>query len=85
MKASEKLLDTGEFLLVWATTDNKVLVQIQDAYEEDECLLIGHYGHGDDFESACDDYLNVIKNKKIVIQPFQKSGMHYLEIKGDRE
>lgn len=66
MKSSEILLRLdGEHLEVF---QNKygVHVMYKGAEISDGCFLVGAYGTGTDFESACDDYLDKIRGKKLV-------------------
>jgi hypothetical protein len=66
MKSSEILLRLdGERLEVFQNKHG-VHVMYQGAEISDGCFLVGVYGTGTDFESACDDYLEQIRGKKLV-------------------
>lgn len=67
MKASEKLLNLkGRMLSVGKNINGKVYVHYERCDIKDGCFLIGSYGTGSDFESACEDYLNKISGHTIV-------------------
>lgn len=66
MKSSEILLRLdGERLGVFQNRHG-VCVMYQGAEIKDGSFLVGAYGTGVDFESACDDYLDKIRGKKLV-------------------
>ena len=67
MKSSNILLSLGEQLIVSRDINENVCVHYDCGYVKDECFLIGVCGRGDDFESACDDYLAQIRGKTLVI------------------
>jgi hypothetical protein len=67
MKSSDILLSLGEPLTVSRDINGKVCVHYDGGYIKDECFLIGTTGRGEDFESACDDYLAKIRGKTLVI------------------
>lgn len=67
MKASEKLLNLdGRMLSVGKNINGKVYVHYERCDVKDGCFLIGTYGTGNNFEEACEDYLNKISGKTIV-------------------
>ena len=67
MKASEKLLNLeNRMLKVGKNINGKVYVHYENCDVKDGCFLIGTYGTGNNFEEACDDYLNKISGKTIV-------------------
>ena len=66
MKSSEILLLLDECRLEVFKNRLGVCVKYQNAEIKDGAFLIGEYGTGIDFESACDDYLNKIRGKKLV-------------------
>ena len=73
MKSSEVLLSlSGEYLEV---SKNKlgVCVQYKGVEISDGMFLIGEYGIGKDFESACDDYLSKIRGKKLVFNAYNSN------------
>ena len=59
MKSSDILLSLGEHLEVFKNSLG-VCVEYKGAEVKDE------FGVGRDFESACDDYMNKIRGKKLV-------------------
>ena len=66
MKSSEILLRLdGEHLEVFQNRHG-VCVMYQNAEISDGSFLVTDYGTGADFESACDDYLDKIRGKKLV-------------------
>ena len=67
MKASEKLLNLeNRMLKVGKNINGKVYVHYESCDVKDGCFLIGAYGTGNNFEEACEDYLNKISGKTIV-------------------
>ena len=67
MKSSEILLSLDDGRLeVFKNYHERICVKYQGAEVKDGAFLIGEYGTGIDFESACDDYLNKIRGKKLV-------------------
>ena len=67
MKASEKLLNLEKRMLkVGKNINGKVYVHYESCDVKDGCFLIGTYGTGNNFEEACEDYLNKISGKTIV-------------------
>lgn len=70
MKSSEILLSLdGEYLEV-SKNSGCVCVKCKDSEIKDGNFLIDTYGMGEDFESACDDYLNKIRGKKLVFNTY---------------
>ena len=66
MKSSEILLRLdGEHLEIFQNRHG-VCVMYQGAEIKDGSFLVIDYGIGTDFESACDDYLDKIRGKKLV-------------------
>ena len=66
MKSSDILLTLcSEYLKVWKVHDH-ICVDYEDAWISDGITLQGAFGIGPDFESACDDYLNKIRGKKLI-------------------
>lgn len=65
MKSSEILLSLGEHLEVFKNSLG-VCVEYRGAEVKDGMFLISEFGVGEDFESACDDYMNRIRGKKLV-------------------
>lgn len=68
MRASEKLLNLGKRILVAKNIYGKVYVHYENCYVKDDCFLVGEYGTGNNFEEACEDYLNEISGKTIVFK-----------------
>lgn len=68
MRASEKLLNLGKRILVDKNIYGKVYVHYENCYVKDDCFLVGAYGTGNNFEEACEDYLNEISGKTIVFK-----------------
>lgn len=66
MKSSEILLSLDGGHLEVFKNSLGVCVEYKGAEVKDGMFLIGEYGIGTDFESACDDYLNKIRGKKLV-------------------
>lgn len=66
MKSSEILLSLGEHLEVFRSSHGNVCVEYKGAEVKDGMFLISEFGIGGGFESACDDYLNKIRGKKLV-------------------
>lgn len=68
MKASEILLSFEEDvrLVVFNTINGKIGVNFQHCDVKDNFLLVDEYGIGDDFESACEDYLTKICGETLV-------------------
>ena len=63
----EKLLNLeNRMLKVGKNINGKIYVHYERCDVKDGCFLIGTYGTGVDFESACEDYLNKISGKTIV-------------------
>lgn len=72
-KSSDILLSLdGEHLEVFKNRLG-VCVEYKGAEVKDGMFLISEYGVGVDFESACDDYLNKIRGKKIVFNACSSS------------
>ena len=66
MKSSELLLSLdGEHLEVFKNSVG-ICVEYKGSEVKDGMFLYSTYGVGTDFESACDDYLNKIRGKKLV-------------------
>lgn len=65
MRSSEILFSLGEHLEVF-TNSLGVCVEYKGAEVKDGMFLISEYGIGRDFESACDDYMDKIRGKKLV-------------------
>lgn len=72
MKASDKLLKLeGHHLTVFKSADEgQVAVCYEDAWVKDGLFLRGEFGHGVNFEEACEDYLNIISGKTLVFDVF---------------
>jgi hypothetical protein len=54
---------------VWKA-DGDICVQYRNAYVKDGIFLAGVFGRGQDFESACTDYLSQIRGKTLVFEIF---------------
>lgn len=65
MKSSEILLSLDEHLEVFKNSSG-VCVHYKNAETKDGYFLKTEWGAGENFESACDDYLDKIRGKKIV-------------------
>lgn len=73
MKSSDILLTLcSEYLKVWKAAGH-ICVNYEDAWISDGVTLIDTFGRGNDFESACDDYLNQIRGKKLVFDGLNHS------------
>lgn len=73
MKSSDILLSLEHHdLEVWKVKD-EVCVCYENAQVKDSMFLISAFGRGPDFESACDDYLNQIRGKKVIFKAFEKT------------
>ena len=71
MKSSEILLSLNHArLLVWIVDENTYCVKYEWADIKDGPVLVGTFGRGNDFESACDDYLLHIRGKTLVFNYF---------------
>lgn len=66
MKSSEVLLSLDDEHLEVFKNRLGVCVKYKGTEVKDGMFLISEYGIGADFESACDDYLNKIRGKKLV-------------------
>lgn len=67
MKASEKLLNLeNRTIRVGKNINGKVYVRYERCDVKDGRFFIGTYGTGNNFEEACEDYLNKISGKTIV-------------------
>ena len=70
MKSSEVLLSlSGERLEVFKNKSD-VCVKYNGAEIKNGDFLIDTYGTGTNFESACDDYLNKIRGKRLVFNAY---------------
>ena len=56
-------------LQVTLNCNDQFNVEYEDSFVKDGIALIGVYGVGNTFESACEDYLNKITGKKLVFSP----------------
>lgn len=67
MKASEILLclDSAR-LTVFKINSEGIGVHYECCDVKDGCCLVGVFGVGNDFESACEDYLSKIRGKTLV-------------------
>ena len=65
MKSSEILLSLNEPLEV-LKNPNGICVEYKNSEIKDGYFLKTECGTGENFESACDDYLNKIRGKKLV-------------------
>ena len=72
MKSSEILLSLGEHLEVFKNSLG-VCVDYKNAEVKDGMFLISEFGVGKDFESACDDYMNKIRGKKLVFNAYSSA------------
>lgn len=66
MKNSDILLALDSKRLEVFKNKQGVHVMYKDAEIKDGCFLVGTYGTGVDFETACDDYLSKIRGKRLV-------------------
>ena len=75
LPASKRLIKFGNnvsslnHLQVALNCNDQFIVEYEDSYVKDGMALVGEYGVGNTFESACDDYLNKITGKKLVFNP----------------
>lgn len=73
MKSSEILLTLNHAsLLIWTLSDNTYCVKYENSDIKDGDVLLGTFGRGTDFESACEDYLSKIRGKTLVFNYFGK-------------
>ena len=70
MKSSEILLSLDDGHLEVFNNCHGICVHYKGAEIKDGDFLIGAYGVGVDFESACDNYLEQIRGKKLVFNAF---------------
>lgn len=73
MKSSEILLSLGGERLEVFKNKYGIHVMYKNAEISDGCFLVGAYGTGLDFESACDDYLAKIRGQKLVFNACSES------------
>ena len=66
VKSSDILLSLDSARLEVFKNKSGVCVCYQDAEIQNGSFLIGAYGVGDDFETACNDYLSQIIGKSLV-------------------
>lgn len=71
MKSSEILLSLDEHLEVFKNSSG-VCVEYKNSEIKDGYFLVSTFGVGEDFETACDDYLNKIRGKKLVFNACTK-------------
>ena len=75
LPASKRLIKFGHNvaslneLQVALNCNDQFIVEYDDSFVKDGIALIGEYGVGNTFESACEDYLNKITGKKLVFNP----------------
>ncbi len=72
MKSSEILLSLDEHLEVFKNSMG-ICVEYKNSEVKDGYFLVSTYGIGEDFETACDDYLNKIRGKKLVFNACSSS------------
>lgn len=65
-KSSDILLSLDKERLEVFKNVNGICVNYKNCEIKDGDFLISTYGTGTDFESACDDYLDKIRGKKLV-------------------
>lgn len=66
-KSSDILLCLdNHYLKVWKVHSSTICVNYENCEIKDGAFLIGAFGRGHDFESACDDYLSQIRGKTLV-------------------
>ena len=70
MKSSEILLSLDYENLEVFKNPGGICVMYKGADVKSGIALKGEYGVGIDFESACDDYLNKIRGKKLVFNDY---------------
>ena len=71
MKSSDILLSLdNESLKVFKNDYDDICVRYVGANVEDNYFIKVVWGAGKDFESACDDYLNQIRGKKLVFDAY---------------
>ena len=70
MKASERLLRTENYLVVFKMINGKIGVHFENCEVKDECFLISEFGRGATFEEACENYLERIQGKTLVFNAF---------------
>lgn len=67
MKSSERLLNLkGHELIVKRNNDGEICVEYKNCDVKCGGFLIGAYGRGYDFETACADYFNKINGHTLV-------------------
>ena len=70
MKASERLLNTENSLVVFKMINGKIGVHFENCEVKDGCFLIGTFGRGNTFEEACENYLEQIQGKTLVFNTY---------------
>lgn len=68
MKASELLLSLKHETLQVQRLDDCISVKYQDCYVKDGIALIDAHGYGQDFESACEHYLKLIRGETLIFE-----------------
>lgn len=56
----------GRHLEVFRLPNGSIGVKYEDAEIKDGIFLIGEYGVGQTFDTACDDYLNKLRGKTLI-------------------
>ena len=68
MNASDRLLNLPHSLIVGRAVTGKITVHYEYGFTKGcDGVLIGECGRGNTFEEACEDYLNRISGKVLVI------------------
>lgn len=71
MTASERLLNTGEYLEVFQyKNDGQIGVCFKNSEIRDGHFLVGECGFGNTFEEACEEYLRMILGKTIIFNAY---------------
>ena len=73
VKSSDILLSLDNARLEVFKNKSGVCVCYQNAEIQRGSFLIGAYGVGNDFETACDDYLSQIRGKSLVFNAYREN------------
>lgn len=70
MKASERLLNTENSLIVFKMINEKIGVRFENCEVKNGCFLIDEFGRGNTFEEACENYFERIQGRTLVFNAF---------------
>lgn len=71
MKASERLLNTENSLIVFKMINEKIGVYFENCEVKDECFLIGEFGRGILLKKLVKIILNEFKEKLLYLMPLE--------------